>query len=480
MESINLCGRRVIYSDYESVTRENVIDILNEALPIHLANSAEINFLYRYYKGKQPIRNRKKDIRDNINNKVIVNRANEIVSFKTGYLVGNPVQYVCREGENDDINTLNDYMFIEDKAAKDKELADWFYICGTAYRFIRANETTEKEKSPFDVYTLDPRYTFVVYSNTIEHKPLMGVTYIKRKNGTFVYYVYTENTFYQIESSGVLNTSIVDGKVVAIKDYIPVGVPIIEYPANSSRLGAFEIVITLLDAINTVESNRIDGVEQFVQALFILFGTTLEDSEGNTISIGQILNEGGIALPEGTDAKYLTQELNQTQTQTLIDDMYETVLTICGMPNRNGGTSTSDTGTAVLLRDGWSSAEARALDVERLFDVSEKHFLSLAIEIMNTKRDKHLTLSAIEIKFTRRNYENIQAKAQVLTTLLANDKVHPLLAYEYSGMFTDPLASYTMSMEYFNEKKEQTKNELKAFMQTEENSQKEEINNDAV
>lgn len=47
-------------------------------------------------------------------------------------------------------------------------------------------------------------------------------------------------------------------------------IPIIEYPANNARLGSFEIVLPLLDAMNNVASNRMDGVEQLVQA-FIKF-----------------------------------------------------------------------------------------------------------------------------------------------------------------------------------------------------------------
>lgn len=42
-------------------------------------------------------------------------------------------------------------------------------------------------------------------------------------------------------------------------------VRIFEYPANNARLGAFEIMLPLLDAINNVVSNRMDGLEQFIQ-----------------------------------------------------------------------------------------------------------------------------------------------------------------------------------------------------------------------
>ena len=81
---MNLFGRKVIYTDVEHVTRGNVVDVLQKAMPIHQMNRADIEYLYRYYKGDQPILGRVKDVRPEINNKIVVNRANEIVSFKVG------------------------------------------------------------------------------------------------------------------------------------------------------------------------------------------------------------------------------------------------------------------------------------------------------------------------------------------------------------------------------------------------------------
>jgi hypothetical protein len=52
------------------------------------------------------------------------------------------------------------------------------------------------------------------------------------------------------------------------------------------------------------------------------------------------------------------------------------------------------------------------------------------------------------LTFNRRNYENALVKSQVLTTMLATDKIHPQLAFENCGMFTDPEAAYLLSKEY--------------------------------
>ena len=49
------------------------------------------------------------------------------------------------------INRLNEYVFAEDKAAKDKELADWFHICGTSYRMVLPDAPGEEDEAPFDL-----------------------------------------------------------------------------------------------------------------------------------------------------------------------------------------------------------------------------------------------------------------------------------------------------------------------------------------
>ena len=476
MDKRTLYGREVIYTDFDEITPENVLKVLDRAMTVHARNRADIQYLYEYYKGKQPVLDRSKEFRPEICNRIVENRANEIVSFKVGYLMGEPVQYVSRltddSGATDAINLLNDFVFAEDKAAKDKELADWFTICGTAYRMILPDPKGEEDESPFEIYTLDPRNAFVVYHSGLGNKPMMGVKYVTHEDGSVIFSIYTDKYYFEVLQPGVINQSNYSPKsIVKNEGHLYGDIPIIEYPANSARLGAFEIVLPLLDALNNVSSNRLDGIEQFIQSLLILKGVDIESEEYKALR-----ENGGLKVPLEGDAYYVTQELNQTQTQTLVDYMYQTILVICGMPNRNGGSFTSRTGSAVIMRDGWSDAEARAKDTELMFKMSEKKFLRLAIRIANTLRDMELKLSAIEIRFTRRNYENIQTKAQVLTTLLANDKIHPRLAFEHCGLFVDPDLAYTQSKEYSDERKAEAQRELEMFAQTETQKSKNNVN----
>lgn len=454
MASKRTFGRRVIYTEETYIHERNILDVLQKAFITHSFNRTDIDYLYRYYKGDQPILYRQKEVRPEINNMVVENRANEIVSFKTGYHLGEPVQYVSRtddESITDEVLKLNDYMLAEDKPTKDKELDDWAHICGTSYRMVLpdAMADVEEDEAPFEIFTLDPRDTFVVYSVDLGHRPMLGVQYVCKEDGTIIFSCYSKDRYFEAENTWK----------VTHWEYQILGIPIVEYPANKARLGSFEIVIPLLDAINMVESNRIDGVEQFVQALMLFHNVDISSED-----FGKLKDLGAIKYKDvdaqlKAEIQYLTSEMNQAQTQTLVDSMYNTVLTICGMPNRNGGSSTSDTGSAVIMRDGWSAAEARAKDSDLMFKKSEKEFLKLVLCICRDMAGLSLKLSALEIRFTRRNYENISEKVNVLVTMLNCDKIAPELAFTHSNLFYDPQLAYRMSQDYM-EKQAQKQQEV--------------------
>ena len=438
-----LFGRREIFTDTDIINESNVVSVLQQAVQTHDMNRFEMEYLYRYYRGDQPILDRVKEIRPDINNTIVENRANEIVSFKVGYLMGEPVQYVGRAEDDcvDAIQQLNVYMADADKDYNDVELATWMHITGLGYRMVMP--TTDKEsESPFSLFTLDPRYAFVVKYNDLDHKPVMGVKYVENMNrpGERIYSVYTQNRYYEISGDGIIRN-----KPNAL------GIPIIEYPLNQARLGAFEIVLTQLDALNVLDSNRLDNVEQVVQAILLFHNVDVDPEDVAKLSALGAVKYKDVDTQVKGEIKYITAELNQAGSQTLKDDIYESVLTICGMPNRNGGYSTSDTGSAVIMRDGWSDAEARAKDTEKFFKRSEKNMLKLILRICRDTAHLNLHLSNVDIKFTRRNYENGLTKANILTMMLANDKIAPRLAFVQSGMFTDPEAAYAESEKYMQE-----------------------------
>lgn len=445
-------GRETIYTDQAEITHENVVEVLLRAAKVHSKNQSEIQYLWDYYRGKTPILDKTKECRPSINHKIAVNRANEIVTFKRGYGFGEPIQYIRRgsdESLTDDINALNEYMFSQDKHAEDSTLAEWMYVCGLGMRMALPGDG---EDEPFKIFTLDPRYSFVVKHNGLGEKVVMGVKFILRENKWPVFSVYTKDFYYEIES----------GIITKMEPHALGDVPIFEYPANAARLGAFEIALPLLDAINEVESNRLDDVVQFVNSFLALLGGNIDEDTANKLDEYKML-----CLPDGVDAKYLSVAMQQTDAQVLSDSLYETVLTICCMPNRNGSSSTSDTGSAVIMRDGWQNAEADMKSVENEFKRSEKRFLKMVLRILRDMVGTRLTLKDIEVKFSRRNYDNVQTKSQVLVTMLNNPRIHPELAFTHSGLFLDPESAYLQSKEWWEANERKAQEQMAAAKATE-------------
>lgn len=439
-----LFGRTVIYTNAEEITAENVLEVVQKAYQTHEKNATQINYLYNYYKGDQPILERTKTIRDDVINKIVENRAKQIVDFKVGYLYGEPVQYISAktddESASEKVTQLNTWMRGEEIDAKNEELGEWQAICGTAYKIgLQKDEILDENEAPFEVFVENPNNTYVCYSSALGHKPMFGDYYITDDENNTIHHVYTNDTFYKLKNFD------------EIIERAPNGlgrIPIVEYPANNARLGAFEPVLDLLDMLNELDSDRIDGVDQFIQSLVIAINC--EFQEGQTFA--DIVKSGIVSLKssEGMqqDLKILTEQLNQTQTQTLKDDIISAIIQICAMPNRNGGTSTSDTGVAVVYRDGWSAAESDAKKQEMPFKRSERRFLEIILEICRTIGGLDIYQKDIDIHFDRRNYENIEMKATVLNMLLNNEKLAPRLAFLFSNIFPDPEAAYQESLPY--------------------------------
>ena len=443
----NMFGRRMILTSADEINENNVVSIVENAFNTHLLNVSEIEYLWNYYKGKQPSLFRVREVRDELTAHIVENRANEIVNFKTGYLVGKPIKYISSEGSDNvskSIAKLNDAMRIIGKKTKDKELVEWQMVSGLGYRYV-VQEQNRMHRVPFNLYTLDPRNTFVIRRNDYSKRVIAGVHYVVDDEQIITFTIYTEDYVFTFVKGSA--------KPKVARNQFGL-IPIIEYPANSARLGCFEIVLSMLDAINNFDCARVEAVEQFVQSLLVLYNCQVD--EGTTADT--IRAAGMILLKTVGDAKadikVIAEQLNQTQNQTLKDDLYNSVLQIVGMPSQSAaGTSDSSNNGAVILKNGWQGAETRAQDFEAEFDLPEMEMLNVVSVICNVLRDGEFSFdpSAIEVKFTRRNYEDILSKSQTLITMLGNDKVHPQKAYEASGLFPDTEEAYQMGMEWFKE-----------------------------
>lgn len=404
-------GRRVIYTNKSRITAQNIIEELGKAIVLHNANASEIKYLDRYYRGDQPILYRKKINRPDVNNKIVLNLAYELVERKTAEICAEPIQYVLR-GTNDkkseEITELNITMDSESKQECDIDICRWRSICGTAYRYI--GDDKEKgsllDESDFELFSENPIYTFVVYHSN--NRPAFSCQISEGEDGETVYFCFTNTEWFRI----------VDGKIDKTGSNGNNAIPVIEYPNNARRLSDIEMTIPVMDAINTLNSDRVNGIEQFVSS-WIKFINCNVDKE----IFEQMRMEGALVVKSNNgenkaDVDIMSQELNQTEGQVVLTDLFEHFLAIQGLSNRGALSSGGDTGKAVSLRNGHIDAELRGAINEPIMKKSERMSLKIILNRLRINRGFTLMPSDIEIHINHHRADNLLTKSEALKLLL--------------------------------------------------------------
>lgn len=457
--SLALHGRIKIYTTTEEFTDENIRDEVSKALGIHMFNLAEEEYLYWYRRGVQPILNRVKTVRPEINHKVVENHSQEITTFKDGYFLSEPAFYKSRK-EDKKVTTavkrLNEYLYLSGKQEADNEIVDWFHTVGLGVCYVEADE-------PVRAYALDPRQAFVVYSRRPGGEPVMGVNMVLSGNKT-LFDVFTKERIWHMEGVGETVKIDVDVPVVSYPTRIVsseanlIGeIPIIEYQYDQNRMGAFEPVLGLMDMLNELESDAQNAIDQFVQSLMIFYNCELgEDEEGKAITPAYIREAGAIFLKsigqDKADLKILSEQLDQTQTQVLKQNIYEQILHIVGMPApANNSGSTGDNVGAVIWRAGWYQAETYARNTEDLFKKSNRYFDRVFVKILNMKEKKpvKINLEDFEIQINRNETTNVLAKTQAALNMRELG-FSPEIAFARTGITNDPVADIDNSRKYID------------------------------
>ena len=268
-------------------------------------------------------------------------------------------------------------------------------------------------------------YTFVVYYSN--NRPAFSCQIGEDENGGETYFCFTNNEWFDIRNGKIANSGTNGNRAI----------PVIEYPNNARRLSDIEITIPITDAINTLQSDRVNGIEQFVSA-WIKFVNCEIDIE----QFKKMRQEGALVVKSnnGTDNKadvdIMSSELNQTEGQVVFNDLFEKFLSIQGLANRQGNTG-GDTQGAVELRNGHYDAELRTAINEPILKKSERMSLKIILNRLRINKSYTLMPSDIEIHINHNKLDNMLVKAEVLEILLRSG-INYKRAIKTIDMFSDP------------------------------------------
>lgn len=440
-------GRKIAYADVESITEDNVVKVVGDCIGVFYWNKSIFKYLWDYKNGDQPIRYRQKKVRDDVNNPIVENHAWEIVRFKNGQTNGEPIQCISTK-KDDDINSgvdrFNDYCRASGKHSRDISSGEWTSATGTGFKAVQRRLGKE---IPFAIAVPTPIDTFVIYSKSTQ-EPLLAVQELKDANGEIYRLCYSETHEYRIKDGRLLP---VGDKGELSKLHVFGGIPIVEYPNNQDRVSDIELVIDLLDAINNMQSNRMDAIVQFVQSWLKFVNCDIDQETFQKMKMMGALVVKSNNEKNKSDVDVITQELNQTEAQVAKDDLWNNALTISAIPNKQGNTG-GDTQGAVELRNGWDfSKQAAKLKDPYTIDSERRLYTVILNIIRQEKGDKECPFGALDydVQISHSPTDNLIIKTQALQNLLAAG-ISPIVAIKTCGLWTDAEKVFLNSKPYLD------------------------------
>ena len=386
----------MIIKDREFLNEDGSVpaELLSKCLEEHINDRVRYIKLDSYYDGEHEILNRTFSTDSLPNNKLVCNHSQYITDMAVGYVFGTPVSYAGDAEEE-----LNDIFTKIDEDSHNNELALDLSVFGVGYELIYMNE----EETPYPMLAvLSPLNTFLVCDDTVEHKPMFAVNYYEKYdiNGTLEGYnltVYTDTEVIHYFATDLYSKSFTEKER---ETHFFGAVPILEYKNNKRAKGDFEGVITLIDAYNVLQSDRVNDKEQLVDAILAVSGMSLGDDEDEVTETERRIKELKlIELDEGGDAKYLVKQLNETETEvlkkSLKDDIHEFSKVPCLTDENFVGNA-----SGVAMKYKLLGFEQLGKTKERYFKKGLRKRIKLIFNILNIQ-SKNVDVSDIDITMKR-------------------------------------------------------------------------------
>lgn len=430
-------GRKIAYTNVSQITPDNIVAVVGSCIGCFNYNKTVIEYLWNYYKGDQPVHYREKTANEDINNRVSENHAYELVQFKVGQTYGEPIQFISRRDDdaiNKAVDELNDYMADANKQEKDIKAGEWQSATGTSFKAI---QFTGDKELPFRIVAPNPINTFVIYNESTE-EPMLAVQELKDETGENYKLCYTKSHECKLKNGKVL-----DWKLHGFGD-----IPIVEYPNNHERLSDIELVIDLLDAINNMQSNRMDSIQQFVEYWVKFVNCEIDKETFEEMKLSHALTVKSNNKDNKADVEIMTQELNQSESQVAKKDLWDNALAILAIPNKEGNTG-GDTQGAVELRNGWDFSKTRTKLKDPVVKSAEKRIAKVVLNVIRVKGKEELKIGIrdFDVQINHSPTDNLVVKCQALQYLLQCG-IHPLVAIKTVGLWGDAEKTFLESQPY--------------------------------
>lgn len=384
---------------FEGEKEEFNLELLEDFIKQHEEIKKRYLEMENLYQGHHAILTAGKKADYKPDNRLVVNYAKYIVDTFNGFFMGKPVKVVA-EGKLQEY--LADLVRLNNLDDNNYDLSKKCSIYGHAFELLYLDE-----KAQVGITQVDPKECFIIYDQSIRRKPIFGVRYRRVDQGIEGTISDDERIIYfKGDSQGKLK----------ITDELPHyfgHVPMVEYVENEEKLGAFEPVITLINAYNKAISEKANDVDYFADAYMKILGAILDEETLHQIRDNRIIN----LASEDTDKliEEFMEKPNADRTQeNLLEKLEKQIFAISMVANINDENFGTSSGIALKYK---------LLSMMNLANTKERKFVkgfNERFKLISNLPNSPITeedLKNISYTFTRNIPENNKEEAEIARSL---------------------------------------------------------------
>ncbi|WP_270312599.1 phage portal protein [Vagococcus fluvialis] len=440
------------------IDRELAGDINNPSAEViafcikeHQKELERLNRLSDTYDGKHEILKRKKESSNDLTN-VMVNNAKYVTDMNVGFTFGNPIAYTPGKDKNiDPVIDAFDEMSIK---KHDRELGKDLSVFGIGYELHYL--AIEKDITVPKITCIDPRGMFLVTDDTVERHPLFAVRYIQKFDleGESIGYnveVYSPQWYivYRVE-----NLEFKSPNRLKIKPHFYNAVPVVEFRNNEEKQGDFEQAMSLINAYNVLQSDRINDKEAFIDAILVLYGFNLEETTHFEAGDKNMLEAP--AKENGVGAEWLTKTFSEKDVDVLSKSIEKDIHKVTYTPNLNDENFAGNISGEAMKYKLFGLLQLLVTKTG-YFEDGVKQRLQLMENILNVSN------AGVDVSGTKVNFKpNLPMnKKEIIEMIRDSQEFVPLiLSLGWLDEFDDPKEVIEMLNEQKDENMERTKKAL--------------------
>ena len=330
-------------------------------------------------------------------NRIVVNFPKYIVDTINGFFIGNPIKITTGDkAVSDYVEYLDQYNDQDDNNAELSKLCDIF---GRGFEVYYTDEESEQ-----CITYCSPIEAFMIYDDSIVERPKYFVRRWKDRD---------KNEYCEVSDKyGKRIAKVTGGLQWLDEDWVEhhyTDVPATEYIENAERQGAFEPVMSVVNAYNKAISEKANDVDYFADAYMKVLGAALDDEGIKHIRDNRVINfegdEAGKIVVE-----FMAKPEGDTTQENLLERLERLIFQISMVANISDENFGSSTGIALKYKLQAMSNLAKTKERKFVSGMNRRYKLLFSHPASKVPADAWMGLN---YKFTPNIPANLLEEAQI-------------------------------------------------------------------